>query len=282
MSSMFIDSHAHLDGKKFDSDREQVIERARAAGVGAIVAIGNGDGPEDIECGIRLAEKYEFIYATLGIHPHEARLANEAAYAKMEHLARHPKIIAWGEIGLDYYYDHSPRDVQKNVFIKQMELAAAAKLPIVIHCRPSDNSENAWDDCLSLLREHWATGGLGGVLHCFTGNWPQAKAALDMGFMISFAGNVTFPKAQQIRDAALEVPLNRILIETDSPYLAPAPHRGKRNEPAFVVETARRLGELRGMTAEEIGEQTSSNFYNFFKLAEIAESKDSTLAPPPF
>jgi TatD DNase family protein len=282
MSAMFVDSHAHLDGKKFDSDREQVIERARAAGVGTVVAIGNGDGPEDIDCGIRLAEKYEFIYATLGIHPHEARLANETAYQKMEQLARHPKTIAWGEIGLDYYYDHSPRDVQKNVFIKQMELAAAAKLPIVIHCRPSDNSENAWDDCLSLIRQHWATRGLGGVLHCFTGNWPQAKAALDMGFMISFAGNVTFPKAQQIRDAALEVPLNRMLIETDSPYLAPAPHRGKRNEPAFVVETARRLGELRGMTAEEIGEQTSSNFYNFFKLAEIAESKDSTLAPPPF
>lgn len=279
---MFIDSHAHLDGKKFDTDRDEVITRARAAGVQTIVAIGNGDGPDDVDCGIRLAEQYPFIYATLGIHPHEARLADEAAYQKMERLAKNPKIIAWGEIGLDYYYDHSPRDVQKNVFTRQMELAAAAKLPIVIHCRPSDNSDNAWEDCLSLIRQQWASRGLGGILHCFTGNWSQAKAALDMGFMISFAGNVTFPKAQQIRDAALEVPLDRMLIETDSPYLAPVPHRGKRNEPAYVIETARKLGELRRTTAEEMGELTSRTFYSFFKIAEITESKDSTPLRSPF
>jgi TatD DNase family protein len=273
MSSMFVDSHAHLDGKQFDSDREQVIARAREAGVQTIVAIGNGDGPEQVDCGIELAERYDFIYATLGIHPHEARIADEAAYQNMERLARHPKVIAWGEIGLDYFYDHSLRDVQKEVFIRQMELAAVAKLPIVIHCRPSDGSENAWDDCLGLMQEHWAAKGLGGILHCFTGNLSQAKRALDMGFMISFAGNLTFPKAQQIRDAAIEIPLERVLIETDSPYLAPVPHRGKRNEPAFVKETARKLGELRGLTAEDIGEQTTSNFYKFFKLAEISESK---------
>jgi TatD DNase family protein len=272
---MFVDSHAHLDGKQFDSDREQVIDRAREAGVQTIVSIGNGDGPAQVDCGIRLAEKYDFIYATLGIHPHEARLADEAAYQNMEQLAKHPKVIAWGEIGLDYYYDHSPRDVQKQVFVRQMELASAAKLPIVIHCRPSDGSDNAWEDCLALMREHWAPTRLGGILHCFTGNWSQAKRALDMGFMISFAGNVTFPKAQQIRDAALEVPLERMLIETDSPYLAPVPNRGKRNEPAFVKETARKLGELRGFTAEEVGRQTTRNFYNFFKLAETAESKIS-------
>jgi TatD DNase family protein len=272
---MFVDSHAHLDGERFDSDREQVIARAREAEVQAIVAIGNGDGPAQVDCGIRLAEKYDFVYATLGIHPHEARLADEAAYQNMERLAKHPKIIAWGEIGLDYYYDHSARDVQKEVFTRQMELAAAPKLPIVIHCRPSEASDNAWEDCLGLMRSNWATKGLGGILHCFTGNWPQAKRALDMGFLISFAGNVTFPKAQQIRDAALEVPLDRMLIETDSPYLAPVPHRGKRNEPAFVTETAGKLGELRGLTAEEVGEQTTRNFYNFFKLAETAESKIS-------
>src|SRR5271170_177333 len=272
---MFVDSHAHLDGKQFDSDREQVIARAHAAGVQAIVAIGNGDGPEDVDSGIRLAEKYDFIYATLGIHPHEAGLANEAAYQNMERLAKHPKVIAWGEIGLDYYYVHSPRDVQKEVFLRQMELAAAAKLPIVIHCRPSEASDNGWEDCLALMRERWARNGLGGILHCFTGNWPQAKSALDMGFMISFAGNVTFPKAQQIRDAALEVPLERMLIETDSPFLTPVPHRGKRNEPAFVKETARKLGELRTMTPEELGQQTSRNFYSFFKLVETAESKIS-------
>ncbi|MFZ0760788.1 MAG: TatD family hydrolase [Candidatus Sulfotelmatobacter sp.] len=270
---MYVDSHAHLDGKQFDSDREQVIARAREAGVQTMVAIGNGDGPEQVECGIRLAEKYDFIYATLGIHPHDARLADQAAYQNMERLAKHPKIIAWGEIGLDYYYDHSPRKVQLEVFRQQMELAAAAKLPIVIHCRPSEGSENAWEDCFSLMREHWAAKGLGGIFHCFTGNRAQAKHALDMGFMISFAGNITFAKAQQIRDAALEVPLERILIETDSPYLAPVPRRGKRNEPAFVIETARKLGELRGLPAEEVGRQTTRNFYNVFKLTETAESR---------
>jgi len=270
---MFVDSHAHLDGDRFDPDREEVIARAREAGVAAIVAIGNGDGPAQVDCGIRLAEKYDFIYATLGIHPHEARLATDADFARMEQLARHPKVIAWGEIGLDYYYDHSPRKTQKEVFTRQMELAAAAKLPIVIHCRPSEGSDDAWDDCLGLIREQWAPRGLGGVLHCFTGNWPQAKRALDMGFMISFAGNVTFPKAQQIRDAALEVPLDRMLIETDSPFLAPVPYRGQRNEPAFVAQTAQKLGELRGLSPGELGELTSRNFYRFFKLTEIAESK---------
>jgi TatD DNase family protein len=269
---MFVDSHAHLEGAQFDPDREQVIARAREAGVQAIVAIGNGDGPAQLDCGIRLAEQYDFIYATLGIHPHEARLADEAAYQNMERLARHPKVIAWGEIGLDYFYLHSPRELQKQVFLRQMELAAAAKLPIVIHCRPENDSDNAWQDCFELMQAHWAPKGLGGILHCFTGNWPQARIALDMGFMISFAGNVTFPKAQQIRDAALEVPLDRMLIETDSPFLAPVPYRGKRNEPAFVKETARKLGELRGLGAEEVGTITAHNFCNFFKLAEILET----------
>jgi TatD DNase family protein len=273
---MFVDSHAHLDGKQFDSDREQVIQRAREAGVVAMVAIGDGDGPPELDAGIRLAEQYPFMYATIGIHPHEARLASDHAYAEMERLARHPKVIAWGEIGLDYYYDHSPRDMQKEVFIRQMELAGAAKLPIIIHCRPSDNSENAWDDCLQLIQEQWAPKGIGGILHCFTGNWPQAKRALDMGFMISFAGNVTFPKAQQIRDAALDVPLDRMFIETDCPYLAPIPYRGKRNEPAYVKETARKIGELRGLSMDEVGEQTARNFYNFFKISETAESKVPT------
>jgi TatD DNase family protein len=270
---MFVDSHAHLDGERFESDREVVIARAREAGVRTMVAIGNGDGPPTLDAGIRLADEHPFMYATIGIHPHEARLADDAAYANLEQLARHPKVIAWGEIGLDYFYDHSPRDVQKNVFTRQMELAAAAKLPIVIHCRPSEGSDDAWEDCLGLIQTLWVPKGIGGILHCFTGNWAQAKRALDMGFLISFAGNITFPKAQQIRDAALGVPLDRMLIETDSPYLAPVPNRGKRNEPAFVKETARKLGELRGLSMEEVGERTSRNFYNFFKLAETAESK---------
>jgi TatD DNase family protein len=212
------------------------------------------------------------MHATTGIHPREAELANEDAFHEMERLAKHPKIIAWGEIGLDYFYDHSPRDVQKRVFIRQIELAQAAKLPIVIHCRPSDKSENAWDDCLAILKEQWSSTGLGGVLHCFTGTVEHAKRALDFGFMISFAGNVTFPKAQNIRDAALQVPLERMLIETDSPYLAPIPHRGKRNEPAFVIETACQIGQLRGLSGEDIGFKTTENFNRFFSLPQKANA----------
>jgi TatD DNase family protein len=279
---MFIDSHAHLEGKRYDADRSEVLARAKQSGIEAYLAIGNGDGPDTADCGIRLVEKYDGkpeyprIWATVGIHPHEASLANEAADAQMLQWARHPKVIAWGEIGLDYFYDHSPREVQKAVFRQQMELARTAKLPIIIHCRPSDHSEDAWDDCLSMFAEHWSaersstehgrSSGLGGVLHCFTGSVEHARRALDLGFMISFAGNIPFPKAQAIRDAAQMVPLDRMLIETDSPYLAPIPHRGQRNEPAFVTEVARQIGELRGLPAEEIGSRTAQNFYKFFGL----------------
>jgi len=269
---MFVDSHAHLDGEQFDADRAQVISRAREAGVEAIVAIGNGNGPGTFDCGIQLAEKYDSMYATVGIHPHEAKIATDAAFDELERLANRPKVIAWGEIGLDYFYHHSPREQQQQVFVRQMHLARGVKLPIVIHCRPSENSEDAWDDCLGLLDQHWTSSGLGGILHCFTGTWAHARRALDMGFMISFAGNVTFPKAQQIREAAKQVPLDRMLIETDSPYLAPVPHRGKRNEPAFVKETARQIGELRQLSTEEAGGQTAKNFYRFFSLHEKAES----------
>lgn len=269
---MFIDSHCHLEGKQYAADREQVIARARESAVETMLAIGNGEGPENLDCAVTLAEQYEFMYATTGIHPHEAAMANEVAYESMERLAQHPKLIAWGEIGLDYFYDHSPRDIQQQVFLRQMELARGAKLPIVIHCRPSDNSENAWDDCLQLLEERWAPSGLRGILHCFTGSWAHARRALDIGFLISFAGNVTFPKAQAIRDAAAQVPLESMLIETDSPYLAPIPHRGKRNEPAFVKEVARQIGELRSKSADEIGQQTTKNFYDFFSLHEKANS----------
>jgi TatD DNase family protein len=270
---MFVDSHAHLDGERFDADRDQVIARAHEAGVRTIVAIGTGDGPGTLDCAVRSAEQYDSLYATVGIHPHEARLARDADFQQLEGLASSPKVIAWGEIGLDYFYDHSPREVQQRVFIRQMEMARAAKLPIVIHCRPADQSENAWDDFFQLMGQHWKSSGLGGVLHCFTGTWAQAQRALDCNFMVSFAGNVTFPKAEQIREAARQVPLDRLLIETDCPFLAPVPHRGKRNEPAFVVETARRLAELRGLETEEVGRQTSANFYKFFNLPEPAENK---------
>jgi TatD DNase family protein len=271
---MFIDSHAHLEMEQFNTDREAMIERARDGGIEKIVAIGSGTGPGSLDCGIQLAEQHKFIYATIGIHPHEAKLATDADFQELEQLAKRPKVIAWGEIGLDYFYDHSPRELQQQVFFRQMDLARAAKLPIVIHCRPSAGSDNAWDDCLNLLEQHWRASGLGGILHCFTGPWIYARRALDLGFMISFAGNITFPKAQAIRDAAKEVPIERMLIETDSPFLAPIPYRGKRNEPVFVKEVARQLGELRGHSTEDIGRQTASNFYSFFKLAESSQIEE--------
>lgn len=267
---MFVDSHCHLEGPRFDSDRDEVISRARDAGLTNMLAVGTGDGPGTLNCAVKLSEQYPTVYATIGIHPHEAALAKDSDFQQLEQLASHKKVLAWGEIGLDYYYDHSPREVQKNVFIRQMELARTAKLPIVIHCRPSENSQNAWDDCLALIEQHWKASGIGGVLHCFTGSWAHAKRALDMGFMISFAGNVTFPKAQQIRYSAAQSPLDRTLIETDSPFLAPVPYRGKRNEPAFVKEVARQIGELRNLSMDEVGLQTSENFYRFFSLQKPA------------
>jgi len=263
---MLVDSHAHLEGPKFDTDRDAMLERARATGVTSILAIGSGTGPGTLDCAVRIAEQHDWIYASIGIHPHEAKLATENDYADLESLARHPRVIGFGEIGLDYFYDHSPREVQLEVFIRQMEIARAVKLPIIIHCRPSQNSENAWDDSLRLIRERWASTGLGGVLHCFTGEQKHAKAALDMGFIISFSGNVTFPKAENIREVARSIPEDRMLIETDSPFLAPVPYRGKRNEPAFVVKTAERIAELRGTSAEEVGEVTAQNFFRFFGL----------------
>ena len=280
---MFIDSHAHLEMPQFDADRDAMLARAQEAGIETIVAIGSGTGPGSLDCAIQLASREKGgkpkIYATVGIHPHEAKLATDADFDELSTLARNPKVIAWGEIGLDYFYDHSPREVQRSVFQKQLELARAAKLPVVIHCRPSADSQNAWDECLAILAERWVSSGLGGVLHCFTGLMEHARRALDLGFMISFAGNVTFPKAQNIRDAARDLPLDRIFIETDSPFLAPVPHRGKRNEPAFVREVARQIGELRGISTEEIGFQTAQNFSRFFRLPSTGNG--STPIPSP-
>ena len=207
-----IDSHAHLDSPRYDEDRAALLERAWAAGVNAILSIGIGDGPAEMHRALAISREYAGrpntpkIWATAGVHPHEARLADDTAYAKLDALLSEPEVLACGEIGLDYFYDHSPRDVQKAVFIRQMEIAAARKKPIVIHCRPSNNSTDAWDDTLAMLRDEWARTGLGGILHCFGGELRHAQAAIDLGFLISFAGNVTFPKAQPIRDAAVALP----------------------------------------------------------------------------
>lgn len=264
---MFLDSHAHLDGSQFASDREAMIQRAYDAGVRTLLAIGNGEGPDDLACAIPFAERYPWIYASIGVHPHEARLLTPAHLANMERLAHHPRVLAIGEIGLDYWYDYSPRDVQRRVFRQQLELAAAVKLPILIHCRPSLDSDDAWDDLLTILHEQWTPTGLGGVMHCFTGNLSQAQASLDLGFILSFAGNISYPKAQNIRDAATMVPLDRFFLETDCPYLAPIPYRGKRNEPAYVVETTRHFAQLRGLPLEAAGELALNNFRLFFHLS---------------
>jgi TatD DNase family protein len=263
---MFVDSHAHLDGPKYAADRDEVLARAHAAGVETILCIGNGTGPRTLDCAAKLADAYEEIYASTGVHPHEAKLANQTSYDEIERLVQHHKVIAVGEIGLDYFYKHSEPEEQQQVFIRQMELAKAAKLPIILHIRAAQESDAAWEDAFRLLQEHWQPAGLGGIFHCFTGNVEQARRALDLGFLISFAGVVTFPKSGAIQMAAREVPLNRMLIETDSPYLAPTPHRGQRNEPAYVVETARFIAQLRGIDVEEVGAATSHTFNQFFKL----------------
>jgi TatD DNase family protein len=265
-----IDSHAHLDSARYDEDRDALLARAWAAGVREILSIGIGDGPETMHSALEISRAYAGrpetpkIRASAGIHPHEARLADDAAYAKLDTLLADPEIVACGEIGLDYFYDHSPREVQKAVFARQMEMSAARKKPIIIHCRPSDNSWDAWDDTLAMLEAQWAPTGLGGILHCFTGELSHATAAMELGFLISFAGNITFPKAQAIRDAALAVPLERMLIETDAPFLAPLPNRGKRNEPGWVKEVAVKVGELKGLDPNEVARQTAENFRVLF------------------
>ena len=255
-----IDSHCHLDNPQFDPDREAVIERALAAGVERMVVIGTGDGPPDLEAGIRLADRYPAIYATVGIHPHDAaKIERGDEFIRLDALLRHPKVIALGEIGLDYHYNHSPRDVQRAAFIAQMSVAEDVRKPIVIHTR------EAWEDTLALLEKHWKPTGLGGIMHCFSGGPAEAQRCLDLGFHLSFAGILTFPKSTAIQEAARMAPADRILIETDAPYLAPVPHRGKRNEPAFVAQTARKLAELRGVTPEEIARITTENFLELCK-----------------
>jgi TatD DNase family protein len=256
-----IDSHAHLEFAQFDADRGAMLDRAQAAGVEMLLAIGSGTSPaERLDAAIPYAEEHDWIYATVGIHPHDASAATEEHLAQLDELARRPKVIGWGEMGLDYYYDHSPRERQKQVFRLQLGQARAAKLPVIIHCR------DAWGDCLAILEQDWRSSGLGGIFHCFTGTIDEARRGLDMGFLISFAGNVTYPKNQAIRDVAREIPLDRMLTETDSPFLAPQGWRGKRNEPAFVVEVARTLANVRDLGADEVAAATAGNFRRLFRL----------------
>ena len=251
---MLVDSHCHLDNEQFNSDRDAVIGRAIDAGVNCMLAIGTGDGPPDLECAIRLADRHVALYATVGIHPHDASKADNGTYQTLAELLKHPKVLALGEIGLDYHYDFSPRQTQRDIFIEQMRIAADARKPIVIHTR------EAWEDTLALLEKHWSPTRLPGIMHCFSGGPADAGRCLALGFYLSFGGIVTFPKALEVQEAAHSAPIERILVETDAPYLAPVPKRGKRNEPAFVVETARKLAALRGETLETISAATTQNF----------------------
>jgi TatD DNase family protein len=258
---MFIDSHAHIDGHEFDTDREDVIERAHAAGVSVILNVGTGDPHSGaLERAVELGKQHESVYTAIGTHPHDARLYDAAAEEKIKNLINSEHVIAWGEIGLDFHYDNSPRDVQIEVFKRQLRAARECDLPVVIHTREAEA------ETIDILQSEYKTAPRRGVFHCFSGSMELAQRALEIGFMISFSGIVTFKKAEELREIAKQVPLDRLLIETDCPYLTPIPYRGKRNEPAYVVEVARCLAGLHGLELEEVGRITSDNFNRFFEL----------------
>lgn len=256
---MLVDSHCHLDDSQFQADRQAVIERALAAGVSSMLAIGTGEGPPHLDAALRLAEQYSFIYATIGVHPNDTPKILPETFTDLGRLLLHPKVKAIGEIGLDYHWG-TPRETQTSAFIRQLELAAAAEMPIVIHTR------DAWNDTLEILKSHCVGDSMQCVMHCFTGTVAQADQCLDLGFYLSFGGVTTFPKAIEVREAVRIVPANRLLLETDSPYLAPAPFRGKRNEPAFLTHTAEVVAGLRGVSVEELALQTTQNFNQLFSL----------------
>jgi TatD DNase family protein len=269
---MLIDSHCHLDDY---TDLDQVLANAQAANVGALLAIGIGDGPDTMHRALDLAHSHPNIWATAGIHPQEAHNATPAALAKLKTLAADPRCIAIGEIGLDYYHLDNPEiSIQKAAFIAQLHIAAELRKPITIHVRTSElatpqakaryEPAEAWDDLLSLLAEHWTPHALPGIMHCFSGNQDNAAAALAAGFYLSFAGNLTYPRSTTIQAVATTAPADRILVETDAPFLTPVPLRGQRNEPAHVALTATFLANLRGATPQTIAEQTTQNFHNLF------------------
>jgi TatD DNase family protein len=265
---MFVDSHAHIDGPEFDADRSDVIQRARDAGVSAILNIGTGDPHAGVfERAVELAENHPDVYTAIGTHPHDARLFDaDAEQLTLKLISQSSRVIAWGEIGLDFHYDNSPRDVQLKVFQRQLQLAREAKLPVIIHTREAEA------ETIDALKTNWQGSGPPGIMHCFSGSLWLAEQALELGFYISFSGIVTFKKADELRAIAKQVPLDRLLIETDCPFLTPVPFRGKRNEPAHVIEVARCLADLRAETVEEIGKVTSGNFARLFKLAELKPS----------
>lgn len=254
---MLIDTHAHLDDARFDSDRDAMIARAREAGVEHFVTIGCDLATS--RAAVELADRYPFVYATVGVHPHEAKQIGDSWYDDLRRLAQHKKVVAYGEIGLDYHYNHSPPRLQRERFREQITLARELRLPIVVHTR------EAQDDTMAILKEENAAD-VGGVFHCFSGDARLAKDALDLGFLLSFSGVITFQNATMLRDIVKTVPMDRILVETDSPYLTPAPHRGQRNEPAHVRLVAEKIAAIQGMTVDQVAEITSQNARRVFKI----------------
>jgi TatD DNase family protein len=260
---MLIDTHAHLEMREFNDDRDDVIKRAREAGVEYIITIGTT--VESCRDAVLLADKYESIYATIGIHPHEVKDILHPAYEIIRHFAQHKKVVAYGEIGLDYYYEHSPRADQKRKFRDMLREARELKLPIIVHDR------DAHEDMLRILTEEWPPG-LGGVMHCFSGDVAMARTLIERGFLISIAGPVTFPKAEALREIVRQVPIEHLLVETDAPYLSPVPMRGKRNEPAFVRHTAEAVAKIKGLTLDDVARITSFNAMQLFGIGTISGS----------
>jgi TatD DNase family protein len=270
---LLIDSHAHLDSERNADDRAAMLARAQSAGVGAVLSIGIGEGPAEMHQALDICRTFNGqpgmprLYASAGIYPHSTAEADATALAKLDRLLAEPEVIACGEIGFDYYHEGAPRETQRKGLIAQLEIAASRRRPILIHCRAKDGMTDAWDDLFLVLEEHWRRTGLGGVMHCFGAEWEQARRSLDLGFLVSFAGNLTYPRAQPLRDVAARMPLDGVLVETDAPWLAPAPDRGKRNEPALVTRTAHVLAGLLGVSGEEIALATTKNFSRMFGLA---------------
>ena len=259
-----VDSHCHIDGEQFDADRDEVIRRAEDIGVKIMLVIGTGEATnfDNFQRVIDLAEKHENIFAAIGVHPHDAKTFDAESEKRLIDLVKSSKkVIAWGEIGLDFYYDYSPREVQYEVFRRQINIARELDLPIIIHSRDAD------DETVEVLTEECNYENFRGIMHCFGGTPKMAQKLMKIGFMISFAGNVTFKKAENLRDAARVVPLEKLLIETDCPYLTPIPFRGRRNEPMYVAETAKFLAELYGIEVEKLAHQTTQNFLDFFRIS---------------
>ena len=260
--SLLVDSHCHLDFPSLSGDLDGVVARAAAAGVGTMVTICTR--VERFAAILAIAERFDNVYCSVGLHPHSAAEEPDLSTERLIELAGHAKVVGIGESGLDFHYDKSPRDIQAQLFRRHIAAARETGLPLIVHSRAADA------EMIAILRDEAAKGPFPGVLHCFSSGPELARAALELGFYISFSGILTFKNADEVRAVALETPLERLLVETDAPYLAPVPHRGKDNEPAFVANTANKLAELRGLTSRQMAEQSTVNFFRLFTKASAA------------